>query len=62
MRINSFTNLYKLLIIKMLYIQLKKQKEFEQNQWNFLFLRRVSLVRPAPAEPPQVWKEARVGG
>jgi len=27
-----------------------------------LLLRRVSLIRPAPAESPQVRKEARVGG
>jgi hypothetical protein len=27
-----------------------------------LILHRVSLIRPAPAELPQVWKEARVGG
>jgi hypothetical protein len=28
----------------------------------FLSLQRVSLIRPAPAELPQVRKEARVGG
>jgi len=28
----------------------------------YLFLQRVSLIRPAPTEFPQDWKVARVGG
>lgn len=38
------------------------KEKFEEHSRFFLFLRGVSLVRPAPAELPQVWKEARAGG
>jgi hypothetical protein len=49
---------YENIIIKVL----KKVKNYGVFQRIFLPLQRVSPVRPAPAESPQVRKEARVGG
>ena len=40
----------------------KKTFKFTIHPFIFLFLRWVSLVRPAPAEIPQDRKVARVGG
>ena len=39
-----------------------KLKLVEELSKVFIFLRGVSLARPAPTELPQVWKEARAGG
>ncbi len=29
---------------------------------NYVILQWVSLIRPAPAETPQMWKQARISG